>query len=68
MIPFDERADSDVVQETGEFRAVDAPAVSEVLFSSTKTLSSIRISTAKRIIPAYICDYDELILNGIKKE
>ena len=55
-------------QETGEFRAVDAPAVSEVLFSIYKNfIIHTYINSEEDYTSRYLPITMELILNGIKK-
>ena len=54
-------------QETGEFRAVDAPAVSEVLFSIYKNfIIHTYINSEEDYTSRYLPITLELILNGIK--
>ena len=54
-------------QETGEFRAVDAPAVSEVLFSIYKNfIIHTYINSEEDYTSHYLPITMELILNGIK--
>ena len=54
-------------QETGEFRAVDAPAVSEVLFSIYKNfIIHTYINSEEDYTSRYLPITMELILNGIK--
>ena len=55
-------------QETGEFRAVDAPAVSEVLFSIYKNfIIHTYINSEEDYTSRYLPITMELILNGIRK-
>ena len=55
-------------QETGEFRAVDAPAVSEVLFSIYKNfIIHTYVNCEEDYTSHYLPITMELILNGIKK-
>ena len=55
-------------EETGEFRKVDAPAVSEVLFSIYKNfIIHTYINSEEDYTSKYLPITMELILNGIKK-
>lgn len=55
-------------QETGEFRAVDVPAVGEVLFSIYKNfIIHTYINSEEDYTSRYLPITMELILNGIKK-
>ena len=55
-------------QETGEFRAVDAPAVSEVLFSIYKNfIIHTYINSEEDYTSRYLPITMDLILNGIKR-
>jgi len=55
-------------QETGEFRALDAPAVSEVLFSIYKNfIIHTYINSEEDYTSRYLPITMELILNGIRK-
>jgi hypothetical protein len=55
-------------QETGEFRAVDVPAVGEVLFSIYKNfIIHTYINSEEDYTSKYLPITMELILNGIKK-
>jgi AcrR family transcriptional regulator len=55
-------------RETGEFRAVDAPAVGEVLFSIYKNfIIHTYINSEEDYTSRYLPITMELILNGIKK-
>ena len=55
-------------QETGEFRTVDAPAVSEVLFSIYKNfIIHTYINSEEDYTSRYLPITMDLILNGIKR-
>ena len=55
-------------QETGEFRTVDAPAVSEVLFSISKNfIIHTYINSEEDYTSRYLPITMDLILNGIKR-